>query len=95
MDAEFEWEPQKAESNLRKHGVTFAEAATVFFDPLSVAVPDPLHSIDENRFVITGLSYGRRLLVVVHSDRGDRIRLISARLATPNERENYESGIEE
>jgi uncharacterized protein len=94
MDTEFEWDPDKAESNLQKHGVSFAEAATVFFDPFSITVPDPLHSVEENRFVITGLSYQQRHLVVVHSDRGDRIRIISARLATPSERKKYESGIE-
>lgn len=94
MDTEFEWDPDKAESNLQKHGVSFAEAATVFFDLLSITVPDPLHSVEENRFVITGLSYQQRHLVVVHSDPGDRIRIISARLATPSERKKYESGIE-
>ena len=94
MNSEFEWDPLKAASNLQKHGVSFAEAATVFFDPLSITVPDPLHSIDEQRLVITGLSYQRRQLVVVHSDRGDRIRIISARLATASERKNYESRTE-
>ena len=94
MNTEFEWDPIKAASNLEKHGISFAEAATVFFDPLSLTVPDPLHSLGENRFVITGLSYQRRHLVVVHSDRGDRIRLISARLASPAERKRYESGSE-
>ena len=94
MNSEFEWEPLKAASNLQKHGVSFAEAATVFFDPLSITVPDPLHSIDEQRLVITGLSYQRSHLVVVHSDRGDRIRIISARLATASERKNYESRTE-
>jgi hypothetical protein len=93
MNAEFEWDPLKAASSLEKHGVSFAEAATVFFDPLSLTVPDPAHSIGERRFVITGLSYQRRLLVVVHSDRGDRIRIISARPATASERKQYESGI--
>ena len=94
MDTEFEWDPDKAESNLQKHRVFFAEAATVFFDLFSITVPDPLHSVEENRFVITGLSYQQRHLVVVHLDRGDRIRIISARLATPSERKKYESGIE-
>ena len=94
MNSEFEWDPIKAASNLEKHGVSFAEAATVFFDPLSITVPDPLHSVDEQRFVITGLSYQRRHLVVVHSDRGDRIRIISARLASASERNKYESGHE-
>lgn len=94
MNTEFEWDPEKAESNLLKHRVSFSEAATVFFDPLSITVRDPLHSADENRFVITGLSKNQRHLVVVHVDRGDRIRIISARLATPGERKTYESGTE-
>ncbi|MGZ5437885.1 MAG: BrnT family toxin [Pyrinomonadaceae bacterium] len=94
MNAEFEWDPEKAEANLRKHGVHFSEAATVFFDQLSLTVPDPLHSTGENRLVITGLSESRRHLVVVHADRGDRIRIISARLATAAERKRYESGTE-
>ena len=94
METEFEWDPEKAEANFQKHGVRFAEAATVFFDPLSITVPDPLHSADENRFVMTGLSYQQRHLVVVHSDRGDTIRIISARLATSSERKTYESGSE-
>ena len=94
MNTEFEWDPAKAASNLQKHGVSFAEAATVFFDPLSITVADPLHSVGEQRFVIIGLSYQQRQLVVVHSDRGDRIRIIGARLATPSERKNYESGTE-
>ena len=94
MNSEFEWDPIKAAANLDKHGVSFAEAATVFFDPLSITVADPLHSHEENRYVITGLSYQRRALVVVHSDQDDRIRIISARLATPSERKKYESGAE-
>jgi uncharacterized protein len=94
MNAEFEWDPIKAVSNQEKHGVSFAEAATVFFDPLSITVPDPLHSVGEDRFVITGLSYQGRHLVVVHADRGDRIRIISARLATASERKKYESGVQ-
>lgn len=94
MNSEFEWDPVKAASNLQKHGVSFAEAATVFFDPLSITVPDPMHSLGEARLVITGLSYLQRHLVLVHVDRGDRIRIISARLATPSERKKYESGIE-
>jgi uncharacterized DUF497 family protein len=94
MNTEFEWDPAKAASNQQKHGVSFIEAATVFFDPLSITVFDPTHSLDEKRFVITGLSYQRRAVVVVHVDRGDRIRIISARLATPSERQKYESGDE-
>lgn len=92
MSSEFEWDLGKAKTNLHKHGVSFAEAATVFFDPLSMTVPDPLHSSTEKRYVITGLSYQRRALVVVHTDRGDKIRIISARLATASERKKYESG---
>ena len=94
MNSEFEWDPIKAASNLQKHGVSFTEAATVFFDPLSITVPDPMHSLSEDRFVVTGLSYQQRHLVVVHSDHGDRIRIISARLATSSERKKYESGVE-
>ena len=74
MNSEFEWDPIKAASNLQKHAVSFTEAATVFFDPLSLTMPDPMHSLSEHRFVITGLSYQQRHLVVVHSDRGDRIK---------------------
>jgi len=92
MNTEFEWDPIKAASNQEKHGVSFIEAATVFFDSLSVTVSDPVHSVDEQRFVITGVSYQHRALVVVHLDRGVRIRLISARLATLAERKKYESG---
>lgn len=94
MDAEFEWDIAKAESNLQKHGVSFEEAATVFFDPLSLTISDPLHSSEQNRFVTTGLSNQQRQLVVVHSEGDDRIRIISARLATSSERKKYESGIE-
>ncbi|HEX7723520.1 MAG TPA: BrnT family toxin [Pyrinomonadaceae bacterium] len=91
---EFEWDPEKAANNIRKHGISFVEAATVFFDTLSVTIPDPLHSAEEDRFVVTGLSNRRRVLVVVHADRGDRIRIISARLASPSERKKYESANE-
>lgn len=92
--SEFEWDTKKAEANVQKHGVSFAEAATVFFDPVSLTIPDPLHSLVENRFVTTGLSNRQRHLVVVHSDRDDRIRIISARLASSNERKRYESATE-
>ena len=92
MNTEFEWDPIKAGANQEKHGVSFVEAATVFFDPLSITVSDPAHSVDERRFVITRMSYQHRALIVVHVDRGVRIRIISARLATPAERKKYESG---
>lgn len=86
----FEWNPEKAEANLKKHGVSFEEAETVFSDPLSLTVADPLHSDEESRFIITGFSDYQRQLIVVHTDRNDKIRIISARLATPNERRKYE-----
>lgn len=89
MNSEFEWDPAKAAANLQS---TESRLPTVFFDPLSITIPDPLHSHDEDRFVITGLSYQQRVLVVVHADRGDRIRIVSARLATQPERNAYESG---
>jgi uncharacterized protein len=89
---EFEWNPDKADLNLRKHTVSFQEAATVFNDSLSITFPDPQHSIGENRYVIIGLSGYGQLLVVSHTDRRDRIRIISARKATRQERRFYEEG---
>jgi uncharacterized DUF497 family protein len=90
MTGIFAWNPEKARSNLRKHGISFQEAVSVFADPLSVTIPDPLHSHEEERFVLLGMSEGFRLLVVVHTDEGDRIRLISAREADRRERRIYE-----
>lgn len=90
MDDLFEWNPEKAAANLKKHGVSFEEAMSVFLDPLSLTVADPLHSDEENRFIISGFSENGRQLVVVHTDRNDKIRIISARLATPNEKRKYE-----
>jgi uncharacterized DUF497 family protein len=92
---EFEWDPQKTAKNLRKHKVTFNKAATVFDDPLSVTVTDPDHSAEEDRFIIVGQSYRRRLLIVSFAERGDRIRIISARELTPAERRAYEEEIYE
>lgn len=86
----FEWDPQKATTNVTKHGVTFDEASTVFQDTLSLAISDPLHSEDEERFVLIGHSHRNRLLVIVHTERGDRIRIISARKANTKERHTYE-----
>jgi uncharacterized DUF497 family protein len=86
----FEWNPEKAAANLLKHDVSFEEAETVFSDPLSLTIPDPLHSGEENRFTITGFSDRQRQLVIAHTDRGDKIRIISARLATPSEKRKYE-----
>ena len=87
---EIEWDPNKAESNLEKHGVAFDEAATAFGDPLSLTIPDPDHSDDEERFVLLAQSFTGRLVVVVHTYRDQRIRIISARIATKNERRSYE-----
>jgi uncharacterized protein len=86
----FEWDPFKDFANRRKHGVEFAEASTVFGDPLSVTINDPEHAADEDRFATIGMSSKRRLVVVVHTVRGQRIRLISARPATGDERHKYE-----
>ena len=89
---EFDWDPNKAASNLRRHNVSFSETATVFSDPLSMTVPDPDHSLDEDRSITVGLSHRGRLLIVAHTERGDRIRIISARELTRTERAQYEEG---
>ena len=86
----FEWDKAKAKRNIEIHGITFDEASTVFKDPLSLAIFDPLRSENEDRFVLIGNSFKNRLLVVVHTERGDNIRIISARKATKNERKYYE-----
>ena len=78
----FEWDPEKARRNVAKHGVSFEEAATAFGDPLSLTILDPDHSEEEDRFILLGQTYAGRLVVVVHTDRGENIRVISARLAT-------------
>ncbi|HTB57714.1 MAG TPA: BrnT family toxin [Polyangia bacterium] len=87
----FEWDPAKAERNLAKHGVSFEEAVTAFSDPLSLTVFDPDHSADEDRYVLQGVSGLGRLLVVVHTTQAERLRIISARLATRRERRSYAS----
>jgi uncharacterized DUF497 family protein len=87
----FEWDTQKAISNLKKHGVSFEEASTVFQDILSLTIDDPLYSMEEDRMVLIGTSRKNRLLVVVHIERGNIIRIISARKATRKERNSYES----
>ncbi len=89
----FEWDPKKGKSNLGKHGVSFDEASTAFKDPLSLTIDDPLHSNDEDRTVLIGISYKNRILVVVHTERGDNIRIISARKAVKKERKYYESNV--
>ena len=89
----FEWDFKKAKANLEKHGVSFEEASTVFKDTLSLTIDDPLHSSDEKRLVLIGISYNNRILVVVHTEREDNIRIISARKATKKERKYYESNV--
>jgi hypothetical protein len=86
----FEWNEKKAAANLRKHGVSFEEAASAFGDPLSLTIPDPEHSGDEERRVLLGMTERHRLVVVAHTEQADTVRLISARLARPAERRDYE-----
>lgn len=90
MGLQFEWDPKKAIANRQKHGVSFEEASTVFQDGFSSTISDPLHSTDEERLVTIGQSANGRLLVIVHTQRNKRVRLISARLATNYERRLYE-----
>jgi uncharacterized protein len=90
----FEWDPKKARLNLKRHGISFDEASTAFRDPLSQTIEDPLHSENEERFVLIGQTIQGRILVIVHTDRGERIRIISARLATKKERLRYEKNEE-
>lgn len=92
MGLEFGWDEKKARTNRRKHGVSFEEASTVFGDPLARTIHDPLHSGEEDRFVILGESHRRRLLVVVFTDRGRTIRIITARVANRRERKDHEEG---
>jgi uncharacterized DUF497 family protein len=88
---EFEWDGRKAAENLRKHKVSFIEAATVFGDFLGTTAPDPAHSAGEHRYITVGLSNLGRLLMVAHAERGDRIRIISARTLTGREKSAYEN----
>ena len=90
MALRFSWEPAKAASNARKHGVTFEEAVSAFGDPGSITISDPDHSIGEERFVLIGFSRLSRLLVVVHAEVGPTIRLISARRANRREHNDYQ-----
>jgi uncharacterized DUF497 family protein len=90
MKVAVEWDPVKAEVNLRKHQVSFEEASTVFDDPLFITFLDVEHSLDEERYITLGFSQRNRLLLVAHAERGDAIRIISARKATKNERRFYE-----
>lgn len=90
MGLVFEWDGTKAKANIRKHGISFEEAATVFGDPLSLTIEDPDETDPERRLLTMGWSTGQRLLVVVHTEERDRIRIISARRATRHERRTYE-----
>jgi len=89
----YEWDTRKAEENLRKHRVSFEEAATVFLDPLALTFPDPEHSDEEDREITIGVTTRLRVVFVSHCQRGDRIRILSTRKATRKERKQYEEGI--
>ena len=92
MSLVFEWDREKARRNRERHGVSFDEALTVFADPLGRIFDDPAHSAEEPREIIVGHSERRRLLVVSFAERGDYVRIISARRATKNERYDYQEG---
>jgi uncharacterized DUF497 family protein len=87
----FEWDEAKAAENLRKHGISFPEASTVFADPLSWTYPDPDHSDREERYLTIGLSARRAVVIIGHADEGDTVRIITARRATNHERGFYEA----
>ena len=89
---QFEWDEAKADANRQKHGVSFEEARSVFGDPLATSVVDSEYSQDEERWLTTGMSEAGNLVIVWHTNRGDRVRIIGARRATPAERREYESG---
>jgi uncharacterized DUF497 family protein len=92
VSTRFEWNPDKALANLKKHGVSFAEARTVFDDPVLITVLDEKHSQVEERYITIGLSRQKQLLLIAHTDRAGHIRIISARKATNHERRFYEDG---
>ena len=85
----FEWDTNKAQINLIKHRVSFEEASSLFVDDNSITINDPMHSLYEKRYITLGRSFEKRLLVVIHTDRGDKIRIISARLASGKEKKQY------
>ncbi len=89
----FEWDENKANSNVHRHKMTFEEASTAFKDTFSLTIDDPLHSQDENRLILLGMSYKNRLIVVIHTERDNIIRIISARKASKKERILYESDV--
>lgn len=95
MDSEFEWDAAKAEGNIKKHGVAFEEALTVFADPLARIFDDPDHSSEEPRELIIGHSAKERVVIVSFADQGRRTRIISARKATKRERQDYEENTKE
>ena len=90
MEFGFEWDPDKAILNARKHGVTFIEAVTAFDDPFGLTIEDPDHSLEENHFLHLGSTITGKIVVVAHLIRGDNLRIVSARAATPTERRTYE-----
>ena len=89
----FEWDARKAAANFKRHGVTFEDGSSVFFDPLAITFPDPDHSLDERREVTLGYTMKKEMVFVSHCERGERVRIISVRLATRTERRQYEEGI--
>ena len=91
----FEWDPKKAERNRKKHGVSFEEAVTVFYDPFAATFDDPDHSVAERRYITIGFSIRNRLLVVSHAERDQALRIISARRATAHERKRHAVYVEE
>lgn len=92
MKLNFEWDEEKAKVNLKKHRVSFDEATTVFIDPFSITIPDPDHSVEEQRYIDIGISDRDHILVVVYTERGSNIRIISCRKATSSERKLYKEG---
>lgn len=94
MELSFEWNEEKASVNHDKHGVSFEEGVTIFHDPLSISIDDPIHSVNEQRYIDIGRSENGRILVVSYTERGKSIRLISCRKATRKERRQYEEGID-
>lgn len=90
MDWTFEWDDAKAQANLKKHKIDFEEATSIFNDPFSITIHDPDHSLDEERFIELGMSSKSRILIVVYTEQGGTIRIISSRKANPTERRRYE-----
>lgn len=92
MKPNFEWDDEKAKANYRQHKITFDEGATVLSDPFSITIPEPSHSMDEERYIDIGVSDKGRVLVVSYTERGTKMRIISCRKATPTEQRRYEEG---